>query len=71
MNVSLLTLLNKEDVLVGQVRLNEITYELYKDKNKNLTSENIEKLEKSKEALLENRKEIAKYLDFLKTLSEN
>ena len=71
MNVLLLTLLNKEDELVGQVRLNEITYELYKGKNKHLTFENIEKLEKSKEVLLECRKEIAKYLDFLKTLSEN
>lgn len=71
MNESLLALLKKEDSLVRDVRLNKETYEMLRDKNKHLASEYMEKLEESKEVLLECRKEISQYLDFLEVLKEN
>lgn len=71
MNESLLALLKKEDGLVRDVRLNKETYEMLRDKNKHLASEYMEKLEASKDDLLECRKEISQYLDFLEVLKEN
>lgn len=71
MNESLLALLKKEDGLVRDVRLNKETYEMLKDKNKHLASEYMGKLEESKELLLECRKEISQYLDFLEVLKES
>lgn len=70
MNESLLTLLKKEDDLVRDVRVNTDTYEMLIDKNKHLACEYMEKLEGSKKELLECRKEISQYLDFLEVLKE-
>ena len=71
MNESLLALLKKEDDLVRDVRLSLETYEILINENKHLASEHMEKLEGFKEALLECRKEISQYLDFLEVLKEN
>ena len=71
MNESLLALLKKEDDLLRDVRLNKETCEMLRDKNKHLASEYMEKLEASKDDLLECRKEISQYLDFLEILKEN
>lgn len=71
MNESLLALLKKEDDLLRNVRLNKETCEMLRDKNKHLASEYMEKLEASKDDLLECRKEISQYLDFLEILKEN
>lgn len=71
MNESLLALLKKEDGLVRDVRLNKETYEMLIDENKHLASEYMGKLEASKDDLLECRKEISQYLDFLEALKEN
>lgn len=44
---------------------------MLRDKNKHLASEYMGKLEESKEVLLECRKEISQYLDFLEVLKES
>lgn len=67
---SLLELLKDEDKLKYDVRFNRETYEILKfiEKNESLASEYKKYLEKSKQNLLNCRKEIARYLRFLEAL---
>ena len=67
---SLLELLKDEDKLKYDVRFNRETYEILKfiEKNESLASEYKEYLEKSKQNLLNCRKEITRYLKFLEAL---
>lgn len=69
---SLLELLKNEDKLKYDVRFNRETYEILKfiEKNESLASEYKEYLEKSKQNLLNCRKEIARYLRFLEALAK-
>ena len=71
MNESLLALLKKEDDLVRDVRLSLETYEILINENKHLASKYMRKVEESKKVLLECRKEISQYLDFLAVLKGN
>ena len=67
---SLLELLKDEDKLKYDVKFNSETYEKlkFKEKNERLASEYKEYLEESKQKLLNCRKEIAQYLEFLEAL---
>ena len=70
LNKSLLELLKEEDRLVYNAKFNSETYEMLKieEKNERLASEYKEEMEKSKQELLDCRREIAQYLEFLETL---
>lgn len=70
---SLLELLKDEDKLKYDVRFNKETYEMlkFKEKNEGLASEYKEYLEESKQKLLDCRKEIARYLEFLEALRKD
>lgn len=70
LNKSLLELLKEEDRLVYNAKFNSETYEMLKieEKNERLASEYKEKMEKSKHELLDCRREITRYLEFLEAL---
>lgn len=70
MNKSLLSLLKEEDDLVKDTMFNQETYEMLKDKSEHLAADYLEKTKNSKEKLLECRKEISRYIDFMEFLRE-
>ena len=67
---SLLELLKDEDKLKYDARFNRETYEMlkFKEKNESLASEYKEYLEEAEQELLNCRREIALYLEFLEAL---
>ena len=73
LNKSLLELLKEEDRLVYNAKFNKETYEMLKieEKNERLASEYKEDLERSKQKLLDCRREIARYLEFLEALRDD
>lgn len=73
LNKSLLELLKEEDKLVYNVKFNKETYEMLKkeEKTERLTSKYKESAENAEQDLLDCRKEIARYLNFLEVLIED
>lgn len=72
LNKSLLELLKEEDKLVYNTKINKETYEMLKgEKSESLASCYKEKYEKEKQSILNCRKEIARYLEFLEALIED
>lgn len=70
MSKSLLMLLKREDELVRRVKFHKDTYEELCSVSENLANEYKEKQEETEEVLLNCRKEITRYLDFLEALRE-
>lgn len=70
---SLLELLKDEGRLKYDARFNRETYEMlkFKEKNESLASEYKEYLEEAEQKLLNCRREIARYLEFLEALRED
>lgn len=70
---SLLELLKDEDKLKYDVRFNRETYEILKSKEetKKFASKYKEEQEKLEQELLDCRREIAQYLEFLEALRED
>ena len=70
MSKSLLMLLKREDELTKKVKFYKETYEELCPVAENLANEYKEKQEETEEVLLNCRKEITRYLDFLEALRE-
>lgn len=70
LNKSLLELLKEEDRLFYNAKYNKETYEMLKneEKNERLASEYKESAENAEQELLNCRREIARYLEFLEAL---
>lgn len=70
---SLLELLKDEDKLKYDVRFNRETYEILKreEETKKFASKYKEDLEKAEQELLNCRKEIVRYLEFLEALRDD
>ena len=70
---SLLELLKDEDKLKYDVKFNSETYEMlkFKEKNERLASEYKEYLKEAEQELLNCRREIARYLEFLQALRDD
>lgn len=73
LNKSLLELLKEEDRLFYNAKYNKETYEMLKneEKNERLASEYKESTENAEQELLNCRREIARYLEFLEALRED
>ena len=70
LNKSLLELIKEEDRLFYNAKYNKETYEMLKneEKNERLASEYKESAENAEQELLNCRREIARYLEFLEAL---
>lgn len=70
LNKSLLELLKEEDRLFYNAKYNKETYEMLKneEKNERLASEYKESAENAEQELLNCRREISRYLEFLEAL---